>query len=436
MDYSGKIISRFAPTPTGTFQLGIIRNALYVFLLTKKTKGKFILRVDDTDPRSKKKNEKYIIDSLIWLGLNPDEIYRQSERKHIYRRYIEKLIKNGSAYITNKDEDKKTLIRFKNCGGKVKYFDQIRGEIVSDVSYFGDFVIARSMNDPTYHLASVVDDYEMGINYVLRGEDHIPNTPKHIMIATALGIKPPKYCHLPLLLGPDRTKLSLRKEQGMNILDFKKAGYLPEAILNFVALSGWSPKKNMRPIFSKKELLRFFSIKGLQKANAIFDITKLDWFNKQHIRKMSLVEKFKISKSFLPKKYKTKNCVFLKKLLVFLFNRINNFSDINKMTKEGQIKYFFERPKCHFEEEINISDIKTLVTILKEIPDKNFEKTFIYSKLKDLNKSNSIIHPLEQMRRILSGRLISFDPVSISSIIGKKETLYRLNNCIKKYVVL
>lgn len=429
MDYSQPIISRFAPTPTGIFQLGIIRNALYIYLLTKKTNGKFILRIDDTDPRCQKKYEEYMIESLKWLGLEPDEIYRQSERKNIYKRYIEKLINNGNAYISK--ENNKTLIRFKNEGGKLDYFDQLRGKINSDVSYFGDFIIARNLDDPTYHLASIVDDYEMGINYVLRGEDHIPNTPKHLMIANALNIKTPLYCHLPLLLGPDGSKLSLRKEQGMSILDFKELGYLPDAILNFVALSGWSSKKDRKPIFSKKELLGQFNIEGLQKTNSIFDISKLDWFNKQHLKRISLAEKIEKARFFIPKEYQTYNNLLLERFLVFIVERINKFSDITEMIADKKVEYFFKRPENLQDKEINPANIKDIISLLSEIQNIDFKIISIQNQLQKIKKKDTVIHPLEQMRRILSGQQISFDPINIASIIGKDETIYRLHNFIK-----
>lgn len=433
MNSKKKIISRFAPSPTGVFQLGIIRNALYIFLLVKKGGGKFILRIDDTDPRSERKYEKYIIESLKWLGLEFDEFYRQSERKEIYKKYIKKLIDGGMAYaseegVSEESGKKKTLIRFKNPGGIIKFNDELRGCISINVSYFGDFVIARGVNDPTYHLATVVDDYEMGINYVLRGEDHIPNTPKHIMIARALGIEVPSYCHLPLLLGYDKSKLSLRSSNQMDILKYRELGYLPDALLNFVLLSGWSLQRRAKSIFSREEMMEVFNIKGLQKTNAILDIKKLDWFNRMHIKKLPIKEKIKGCIFFLPIKYK-ENVIpeLLKRFSVFIAERINKFQDIKEMVESGDITYFFMKPPPILtSKRIRKEDLEGIMAILKSIPESEFTEIVIRERLKGLNKNN-YEHPMEQFRRILSGRgKSSFDPFNIASIIGKEETLKRI----------
>jgi glutamyl-tRNA synthetase/nondiscriminating glutamyl-tRNA synthetase len=424
-----KIISRFAPSPTGLFQLGIIRNALYVYLLTKQSHGDFILRIDDTNPHSKKEYEKYIIDSLEWFGLDFDYFYRQSERKEIYKKYLKKLIESGHAYSSKeKDEQgEKELIRFKNPGGIIKYSDQLRGDISMDVSYLGDFIIARSIDDVTYHLASTVDDYEMGVNYVLRGEDHIPNTPKHIMIANALGFKTPLYCHLPLLLGPDKSKLSFRSGHQMDILKYKELGYLPDAILNFVLLSGWSPKNDVKPIFSKKELVKIFNVEGLQKTNAVLDINKLDWFNKQHINNLTENEKIYYCSSFLPQKYVSENKELLRKMSNFICSRINKFYDIKEMAENGSIDYFFNRPACISCDGMNQDDISKMIENLQDIPNEKFKEMIIKDKLSAIRKQDNFLHPSEEFRRILTGKLTSFDPFNIADIIGKSETIDRLN---------
>ena len=206
---SQKIITRFPPSPTGNFHVGSARTALFNFLFARKNNGKFILRIEDTDKaRSKKEFEDDIFESLEWLGLKYDEFYRQSDRGKIYRTYIEKILDDGSIY---EDEDK--IIRFKNPNKKVKFNDLVRGEIEFDTTELKDFIIAKSVDEPLYHLAVVIDDFESNITHVIRGEDHISNTPRQILIQEAIGAPRPIYAHLPLILAPDRSKLSKRKHR-------------------------------------------------------------------------------------------------------------------------------------------------------------------------------------------------------------------------------
>src|SRR3989338_2202080 len=221
MERKQKVVTRFAPSPTGFMHMGTVRTALFAYLFARQNGGTFILRIEDTDKeRSKKEFDDAILDAMKWLGLGYDgEVYRQSERGAIYRKHIEKLLEEGKAFVSKEEsaaaesaKDGKVrraeVIRFKNPNKVIKFKDLIRGDIEFDTTELGDFVIARSIDEPVFHLAVAVDDCEMGITHVIRGEDHISNTPRHILISEALGAPLPTFAHLPLVLAPDRTKLS------------------------------------------------------------------------------------------------------------------------------------------------------------------------------------------------------------------------------------
>ena len=331
-----EIRTRYAPSPTGPFHIGGARTALFNYLFAKKHNGKFILRIEDTDKeRSKKEFETQLMDNLKWLGMNWDEgpemkgpydPYRQSERNDIYKKYLQKLIDEGHAYhcfcskeeveaqkqylmsigeapvYTGKCRDldketvekylkegKKSVIRFKTPHNrKVVFDDLIRGEIEVDTSTMGDFVIAKDFDNYLYNFTCVVDDIDMAINYVIRGEDHIPNTPKQILLIEALGFDVPKYAHLSLILGADRKKMS-KRDGKTSINEYIDAGYLPEALINFIAFLGWNPGTE-KEIYTMDGLIEDFSLEKIQKAGAIFNIDKLDWINGLYIRKMPIKE--------------------------------------------------------------------------------------------------------------------------------------------------
>ena len=212
-----KVVTRFAPSPTGLFHIGSARTALFNYLYARKHNGKFILRIEDTDKsRSEKQYEDDITNGLKWLGLEWDEFHRQSERTEVYKKYLQKLLDGGKAYLDGK------AIRFKNPNKKVVFSDLIRGEISTQTDDVGDFVIAKDLDTPLFHFTVVVDDYEMGVTDIIRGEDHIPNTPRHILLQEALGFNIPNYAHLPLILGADRSKLS-KRHGAVSVNEYKKA---------------------------------------------------------------------------------------------------------------------------------------------------------------------------------------------------------------------
>lgn len=290
MNLSQPVVTRIAPSPTGRLHVGTARAALFNFLFAKKHGGTFILRIEDTDKvRSKKEFEDDIVSELEWLELTHDAFFRQSECTETYVKSIEKLIGDGNAYLSK--EPKKDnpdieveVVRLRNPNKEVTFTDLIRGDITFDTTELGDFVIARSRTEPLYHLTVVVDDNDMKISHVIRGEDHISNTPRQILIQEALDFPRPKYAHVPLILAPDRSKLS--KRHGATSIAEYRDDYLPEAFVNYLALLGWNPGDDQE-IFTLSELIKIFDITKVQKGGAIFDVEKLKSLNHSYLQNLS-----------------------------------------------------------------------------------------------------------------------------------------------------
>ncbi len=261
--------------------------ALFNYLFAKQMGGEVICRLEDTDKeRSKEEYAEDIIESLKWLGITYDQgPFKQSERNDIYKGYIQKMLDNGTAYISHETEgDNKEVIRFKNLNKIVTFTDVIRGEISFDTTELKDFVIAKNMEEPLYHLTVVIDDHEMGITHVIRGEDHISNTPRQILLQEAIGAARPVYAHLPMILAPDRSKMSAR-HGAVSVREYRSMNYLPQAVVNYLALLGWNPGTEQE-IFTMEELIAQFDLQKIQKGGAIFDQKKLDWVNKEHVKRL------------------------------------------------------------------------------------------------------------------------------------------------------
>ena len=458
MPNENKIRVRIAPSPTGLFHIGTARTALFNYLFAKKNKGSFILRIEDTDKeRSKKKYEKDIMDGLEWLGLKWDELYYQSKRTKIYAEYLQKLLDEGKAY-------KKEIIWFKNPNKTVVFHDLIRGRIEVDSSLLGDFSLAKDIKTPLYNFAAVIDDYDMKISHVIRGEDHITNTPKQLLVYEALGWKPPQFAHLPLILGPDKSKLS-KRHGATSLSDYKDQGYLPEALVNFMALLGWNPGDE-REIFSLEELGREFSLEKIQKGGAVFNIEKLNWYNSHYIRQIDLSEltelcipyliKDKLIKPnfkfkqyppayggyFLEQKYlitKSKKEISvekLKKIIGLEQERIVKLSEVGEMTE-----FFFIEPKyksslLQWKEMKGAETKKSLelsCSILCDIKEGDFQvdklKEVLMSTAEKMPSSDGKIDRgkmLWPLRVALTGREKSPGPFEIAEILGREETIKRI----------
>ena len=315
-----KVVTRFAPSPTGTLHIGGVRTALFNYVYAKQNNGLFLIRIEDTDKeRSKKEFEKNILDSLSSIGLSPDEKpINQSERNNIYVKAAQKIYESGNAYWCDcsketldkmrKDQEaagKKPMYdgRSRNLGlkqsentvlrlatpedGEIIVKDIIRGEVVFQNSELDDLILLRSDGSPTYHLCNVVDDYEQKVTTVIRGEDHLTNTPRQIHIQNALGYPSLEYAHLPLVLGPDKKRLS-KRHAATSLEEYQSEGYLDSAILNTLARLGWS--KGDQEVFYINDLIKNFNINDVQKAGAVFDVSKLDWLNTQHLANLTLDE--------------------------------------------------------------------------------------------------------------------------------------------------
>jgi len=273
---------RFAPSPTGNLHIGGGRTALFNWLYAQSKNGQFVLRIEDTDlSRSKNEYIDEILNSLKWLGFEWDEIYYQSQRFDIYKEYAQKVLKEGKAYIEKSETGKEAII-FKVIPQKIRIIDLIHGEIEFDTSVIKDQVLIKSDGTPTYNFACVVDDALTKITHIIRGDDHISNTPKQILLYQTLGFPLPEFAHLPLILAKEGGRMSKRKG-ATAITEYRQMGYLPQALVNFLMLLGWSPGEN-REIIDIKEAIKLFDIKTVNKTAAVMDMDKLDWINNQYLK--------------------------------------------------------------------------------------------------------------------------------------------------------
>lgn len=474
---------RIAPSPTGYLHIGTARTALFNWLFAKKNKAKFILRIEDTDlERSDVKYEKDIIESLKWLGLDWDEgpsegqrskvkgqkdagdygPYRQSERLNIYENYINKLLAEKLAYYCfcskedleaerlvmrsrslalkysgkcralDPEEVKKKLkddaghiIRFKVPETTIAFKDLIRGEIHFDTNLIGDIAIAKDPRVPLYNFAVVIDDEEMGISHVIRGEDHIANTPKQILIQKALGFNQPHYAHLPLILDADRSKMS-KRHSATSIQEYKEAGYLPEAILNFLALLGWHPQDD-REIMSLQEIAAAFDLGRVQKAGAVFNVDKLDWINAQYIKNLS--------GEMLAKRLEIAPVEHNLKIIALTKDRMKRLTDFKTLSG-----FFFELPD--YDSKILIwknasaasatENLKAAEKILSDVEEDKFSKKDLEKVLMPVAEERGRGEVLWPIRAALSGAEASPGPFEIMDVLGKQETLRRLSVAIEK----
>jgi len=476
----GEIRTRFAPSPTGVLHIGGARTTLFNYLFAKKHEGSFVLRVEDTDlERSSPEFEKDIVENLQWLGIEWDEgpdiggkyePYRQTQRTEIYRKYLEKLLAEDKAYycfcseqeledrrqyqmsqgFTPKysgkcaDLDKETVkkylaegrptvIRFRVIPKKVSFNDLIRGKVEFDTGLTGDIVIAKNLDTPLYNLAVVIDDFEMNISHVIRGEDHISNTPKQILLQEAFGMPQPTYAHLPLILGPDRTKLS-KRHGSASVTDFRKEGYLPEALVNFMAFLGWSPGDD-REIYSLASLTKEFSLENVQKAGAIFNVKKLDFLNGFYIRQRSpekiteLCLPYFIGAGLVTKE--EADLDFLQKVVSIYQERLKKISEIVELTD------FFFKEKLVFDKnllkwkEMSDKEIQQSLDksekILSKIKTEGWNKENIEKVLlSEAEKTGNRGELLWPLRVALTGKEASASPFEIAEILGRDKTLKRI----------
>ena len=427
---------RFAPSPTGYLHIGGARTALFNWLYAKAKQGKFILRIEDTDRRrSQKKYLDEILDSLKWLGLDWDEIYYQGKRFDIYKEYAQRLLNEGKAYYSHQSKRKKAIV-FKVTPQKIKINDLIHGEIEFDAATIKDQVLIKSDGTPTYNFACVVDDATMNITHVIRGDDHISNTPKQVLLYQTLGLPLPAFAHLPLILGKEGGRLS--KRTGATAMsDYRKMGYLPQALVNYLLLLGWAPGGN-REIIDIEEAAKLFDIKNANKTAATFGLDKLNWIDNQYLKKEDTE---KLTDEILPllikKKYINKNdfdrnyIVSLVRLFQGRLTTLEDFTDWAdfffvkkiKIDPEAKKKFLTQNSSREFGvfierlEALDKFDIVTIETSFREL-------------VKELNiEAKTLIHPI---RVALTGKTVGPGLFEVIYYLGKERTKERLVKWIKK----
>lgn len=440
-----QIITRFPPSPTGYLHIGRARTALFNYLFARHNSGTMVFRVEDTDKeRSKKEYEDNIIECLKWLGITYDSgPFRQSERNEIYKKYLRQMIDSGHAYVSTEvvEEGRRSeVIRFKNPNKKVTFTDLIRGDIEFDTTDLKDFIIAKSVEEPLYHLAVVVDDFLMGVTHIIRGEDGISNTPRQILIQEAIGAPRPLYAHIPLILAPDKSKLSGR-HGAVSVTEYRNQGFLPEAVVNYLALLGWNPGTDQE-LFGADELVKVFDLSKVQKSGAVFDVEKLKWFNRQYIVKLSDVDFVSHAAPFLPEWIGTSGSL-MKKLVPILRAKIATFAEISPLFVPGGELAFvagiqkystdmllWKKNPSREEAREHLVAVRKIFDDIPEIPD-NSDQAFDAASVKaalwpyaEAKGKGDVLWPL---RVSLSGQEKSPDPFIIAEILGKQESQKRID---------
>jgi len=465
---------RFAPSPTGYLHIGGARTAIFNWLFARHHQGKFLLRIEDTDfARSDAAMVQAIFEGLKWLGLDWDEepIF-QSRRIARCQKLAQQLIESQQAYYCycsqerlaaqrkpGKDQERAfhydghcrnlspgeseklaaqgvpAVIRFKVDPGQTSFFDEIHGSLTIDNNEIDDFIIIRSDGIPTYNFAVVVDDYDMKISHVIRGDDHLSNTPKQVMIYQAFDWQAPKFAHVPLILGSDKKRLS-KRHGATSVAEYEAGGYLPEAMMNFLSLLGWSPGDN-RELLTKQELIQSFSLKGVSKKSAVFDEAKLDWMNGQYISQMSDNELLQqvlplLSKDGLVEADDVDE-FYVQKAVSLLKSRIRKISEFVELGK-----YFFKDPDQYEEKAVQkywsgdsvVNRLNQTSDRLRDLNDFTADKIEI--AIRDLAGQMQIsaarlIHPI---RLALTGFRVSPGLFELMEVLGKETVLRRINNAL------
>ena len=447
-----KIKVRIAPSPTGFLHIGTARTALFNWLFAKKNGGKVVLRIEDTDKeRSDKKYEKDIKEGLKWLGLDWDEEYKQSERTDIYKIYLERLLESKKAFwcyhskeelaVERKEQETKKeaprhvcshklktqnsklktngiirLVVNENSERKIKFRDEIRGEIEWKEKLIGDFSIAKDLDMPLYNFTAVIDDIEMKISHVIRGEDHISNTPKQLLVYESIDEKPPIFAHLPLILGQDRSKLS-KRHGAVSVNEYKK-DYLPDAIVNFMGFLGFTYDKE---ILTKDEMISNFKLSKVHKSGAIFNVEKLNWINSQYIRKLSAGEfRESVGNNDIP--------TDAVPLITERLEKLSDCKDFNYFWHEPKYKKELLKWKKNNLEE-SMASLKKVKEIIKTVDFNEDTLRQALNKLGQEAKDRGLAYwPL---RVALTGKEKSPDPVDVALVLGKEKTIKRINEAIK-----
>ncbi len=450
---------RFAPSPTGYLHVGGARTALFNFLFARKEGGVFILRIEDTDiERSKREYEERLINALKWLGLNWDEFYRQSERLKLYEETAEDLVKKGKAYyvyaypeeiekiresllkqgkpphynekmlrefdtpVRRKEYEQRGLrpaVFFKMPQKGYSFHDLVKGDVTFKEGTIGDFALLRSNGLPTYNFAVVVDDADMNVSHVIRGDDHLSNTLRQLAIYEAFNIDPPKFAHVSMILGPDGSKLS-KRHGATSVEEFKDRGILPQALVNYLVLLGWSHPEG-KEIMPLEEMIENFCLERLSDRPAIFDVEKLKWMNSVYIKSLSDEEYSKLASSFLERAGYTCESEKLIKILNAVKERLKELSELPEL-----VDYFFKLPEINVQFDENESN--ALIEIIENLKSiewdrKNIVKAFSTPMKKFKVKGKEFFHKL---RLALTGKEEGVELDVLIEIIGLNEMIERL----------
>jgi len=427
---------RFAPSPTGYLHVGGARTALFNWLFARRHGGAFILRIEDTDvERSQAEMVTGILDGLRWLGIDWDEgpeidgphaPYFQSQRLDRYRAAAKTLLDGGKAF------EEGGAIRFKVPPGKTHFTDSVHGSIEFDNEHIEPFVILRSDTHPTYHLSVVVDDIDMAITHVVRGDDHISNTPKQVLLYHALGKTPPAFAHVPLIMGPDKQRLS-KRHGATSVMEYDKQGYIPEAMFNFLALLGWGTGSNDE-LFTREELIQRFNLEGISGGNAVFNTEKLDWFNHQHLMRLDDAELIaRLMPLFDAAGYLTNDLAWLSRVLALLRPRAKKLTEF-----VDQIRPFFVEPSEYDPEAVKknlsmagIADhlraLREAYASLAEWAEAPLEKALRELADQRTLKAGALI---QGTRIAMTGRMVSPGLFEMLVLLGRETVLRRLDRLV------
>jgi len=483
-----KIRVRFAPSPTGYLHIGGARTALFNWLYARHYKGTFILRIEDTDQiRSTEEAVNVILEGMKWLGLDWDEgpgkggeygPYYQMQRLHLYQKYTEKLLEDKKAYhcyCTREElaesrekrtkegknpkynrhcinlseeqrkkyeaEGRKSVIRLKIPAKKIVFNDVLRGEVTFDGELLSDFVIVKSDGIPTYNYAVVIDDALMKITDIMRGDDHISNTPKQILLYEALGFAVPKFAHIPMIMGQDHTRLS-KRHGATSVMEYKKMGYIPVAVVNYISHLGWS-SGGEREIFTKEELIKEFSLDKISKHAAVFSMEKLNWFNGEYLKKMPIDSITKMLLPFLEEVNYIENKEslspvkneYIKEVVKLMQGRIKNFSQFIDYADYFFIDKIDIEPQA-FQKVLSKEGVPNILRTLQEKLSsiENWNEENIENTVREVAsylqiKGGQIIHPT---RVALSGKKVGPGLFELMVVLSQDKTLKRLKEAIEK----
>jgi glutamyl-tRNA synthetase len=422
---------RFAPSPTGYLHVGGARTALFNWLYARRHGGAFILRIEDTDvERSQAEMVTGILDGLRWLGIDWDEgpevggphaPYFQSQRLERYRAAAKQLLDSGQAF----DDD--GAIRFKVPTGKTTFTDSVHGPIEFDNEHIESFVILRSDTHPTYHLSVVVDDIDMAITHVVRGDDHISNTPKQVLLYNAFGRTPPTFAHVPLIMGPDKQRLS-KRHGATSVTEYEKQGYVPEAMFNFLALLGWGTGSNDE-LFTRDQLIQRFNLEGISGGNAVFNTEKLDWFNHQHLLRLSDEELVARLEVLGPGSWALGTDARSQAILNLLRPRCKKLTDF-----QDQLRPFFEDPTSYDPEAVrkhlSMPGTKEHVLALKDAYSQaEWNEAALEKILRDLADARTVKPGMliQATRIAMTGRMVSPGLFEMLVLLGRETVLNRLD---------